>query len=57
MVFKSAYFVELTVGYQSINFQCCRLSGSIFREGFEKLSDDVIMTSFHIFEILNLHIL
>ena len=57
MVFKSAYFVELTVGYQSVNFQCCRLSGLIFREGFAKHNDDVVMTSFRIFGILNLHIL
>ena len=37
--------------------QCCRLSGSSFTEGIEKHNDDVIMTSFHISEIRNLHIL
>ena len=55
MVVKFAYFVELTIGYQPAKFQCCRLSGSSFTEGLEKHSDD--MTSFHISEIRNLHLL
>ena len=53
MVFKFAYFVELTKGYQPANFQYCRLSGSSLTEELQKHNDDVIMTSFHIlgFEI------
>ena len=46
MVFKFAYFVELTKGYQPAKFQCRRLSGSSFTEGLQKHNDDVIMTSF-----------
>ena len=30
MVFKFAYFVEFTKGYQPGKFQCCRFSGSSF---------------------------
>ena len=53
MVFKFAYFVELTKGYQSEKFQCCRLSGASFTEGLQNPNDDCIMMSFHIwgFEI------
>ena len=53
MVFKFAYFVEFTKGYQPTKFQCRRLSGSGFTEGLQKHNDDVIMTSFFIlgFEI------
>ena len=40
MVFKFAYFVEFTKGYQSAKFQCCRLFGSSFIEGLQKHSDD-----------------
>ena len=47
MVFKFAYFVELTKGYQPAKFQCCRLSESSFTEGLQKHHDDVIMTSFN----------
>ena len=36
MVFKFAYFVELRICYVPEKFQCCRLSGSSFKEGFEK---------------------
>ena len=46
MVFKFTYFVELKIGYQPAKCQCCRLSGSSLKEGLEKHSDDVIMTSF-----------
>ena len=42
MVFKFAYFVEHTKGYQAATFQCCRLSGSSFTEGLQKHNDDVI---------------
>ena len=35
MVFKFAYFVERTKGYQPAKFQCCRLSGSSFTEGLQ----------------------
>ena len=42
MVFKFAYFVELTEGYQPAKFQCCRLTGSSFTEGLQKQNDDVI---------------
>ena len=51
MVFKFAYFVEFTKGYQTGKFQCCGLSGSSFTEGLQKQNDDVIMTSFHDFGI------
>ena len=42
MIFKFACFVELTRGYQSAKFQCCRLFGSSFIEGLQKHNDDVI---------------
>ena len=42
MVFKFAYFVDLTKGYQLAKFQFCRLSGSSFTEGSAKHNDDVI---------------
>ena len=48
MVFKFAYFVELTKGYQPAKYQCCSLSRSTFTEGLQKHNDDVIMTSFFI---------
>ena len=53
MVFKFAYFVEVTKGYQIAKFQCCKFSGSSFTEGLQKHNYDVIMTSRHIlgFEI------
>ena len=57
MGLKFAYFVECTKGYQPAEFQCCRLSGSSFREGLQKHNDDVIMTSFHDFGIQKFHIL
>ena len=53
MVFKFAYLVEFTKGYQPAKFQCCRLSGSSFTEGLQKHNYDVIMTSFHNFGIRN----
>ena len=56
MVFKFAYFVELTKGYQPANFQCCGLFGSRFTDGLLNQNDDVIMTSFHILEIRNFYI-
>ena len=51
MTFKSAYFVEPYMDYQSAKFQCCRLclAGSI--DKLRKHNDDVIMTSFHVAEI------
>ena len=53
MVFKFAYLVDLTKGYQPEKFQCCKLSESSFTEELQKYNDDVIMTSLHIlgFEI------
>ena len=42
MVVKFAYFVELTIGYQPVKFECCRLSGSSFTEGLGKYNDDVV---------------
>ena len=56
MVFKFAYFVELTKGFQPAKLQCCKLSGSSFTEGLQKHSGDVIMTSCDIFRIRNFHI-
>ena len=56
IVFKFAYLLELTKGYQPAKFQYCKLSGSNFAEGLQKHNDDVIMTSFHIFVIRNFHI-
>ena len=44
MVFKFAYFVELTKGYQPAKFQCWVK----FYRGIGKHNDDVFMTSFHI---------
>ena len=57
IIFKLAYFVELTKGYQPAKFQSCRLSGSSFTEGLQKLNDDVIITSFHNSGIRNFYIL
>ena len=36
MVFKFAYMVDLTKGYQPEKFQCCKLSGSSFTEELQK---------------------
>ena len=44
MVFKFAYFVELTKGYQPAKFQYCKLSRSSFSEGLRKDNDDIFMT-------------
>ena len=46
MVFKFAYYVELTKGYQPAKFQFFRLSGSSFTEGLQKHNDDVIRRHF-----------
>ena len=53
MVFKFAYLVDLSKGYQSEKFQCRKLSGSSFTEELQKYNDGVIFTSLHIlgFEI------
>ena len=51
MVFKFAYFVDLSKGYQPEKFQCCKLSESSFTEELQKHNNDVIMTSLHILEI------
>ena len=53
MVFKFVYLVDLTKGYQSEMFYCCKLSGSSFIEELQKYNEDVIMRSLHIlgFEI------
>ena len=48
MAFRFAYLLELTKGYLSEKFQCCKLSGSSFTEELQKYNDDVIMTSLHI---------
>ena len=48
MVFKFAYFVEFTKGYQPAKFQCCRLPGSRFSERLQKHNDDVILTTLYI---------
>ena len=53
MVFKVAYFVEFTKGYQPAEFQFCRLSESSFTDGSQKHNDNVMMTSFHTFVIQN----
>ena len=45
MVFKFAYFLELSKGYQTAKFQCCRLSGSSFKEGLQKHNYDVIIVN------------
>ena len=57
MVFKFTYYVKLNIGYQPEKFQNCRLSGSSVTKGLGKHNDDVIMTSFHIVGIRNMHIL
>ena len=51
MVFKSAYFVEFTKGYQPSKSQFCRLYGSSITEGLQKHNDDVMMTPFNTFWI------
>ena len=51
MVFKFAYFVELSLGYYPAKFDCYRFSGSSFTEGLEKHNDDLVITSFHILGI------
>ena len=43
MVFKFAYFVELTKGYQPAKFQYCKLSRSSFSEGLQKDNDDIFL--------------
>ena len=48
MVFKFAYFVDLTKDYQPEKFQCCKLSGSSVTEELQEHSVDTIMTSLHI---------
>ena len=57
MVFKFAYVVEFTKGYQPAKFQFCSLSGSNFTEGSQKHNDDVMMTSFRTFGSQNFNIL
>ena len=57
MLFKFVYFVKLNIDYQPEKFQSFRLSRSSFTERLGKHNDNVIMTSFHIVEIPNLHIL
>ena len=54
MVFKFAYFMEFSKGYQPAKIQFYRLSESRFTEGSQKQNDDVMLTSFHIFGIQNL---
>ena len=44
MVFKFAYFVELTKGYQPAEFQYCKLSGSSFTKRLRNDNDDIFMT-------------
>ena len=56
MVFKFAYFVDLTKGYRPEKFQCCNMSGSSVTEELQKHNADIIMTSLHIFGILNFYI-
>ena len=48
MVFKFAYFVELSIDYQPAKFQYCRLSLASVIDRLRKHNDDVIMTSFHV---------
>ena len=55
MVFKFAYLVDLTKGYQPEKLQCCKLSGSSFTEELQKYNYDVIIMSLHIFGIRNFH--
>ena len=46
MVFKFAYSVEFTKGYQPAKFLCSKLSGSSFTEVLQKHNNDVIMSHF-----------
>ena len=57
MVFKFAYLVDLTKGYQPEKFECCKLFGSSSTEELHKYNDDVIMTSLYNFGMRNFHIL
>ena len=57
MVFKFAYLVDLTKGYQPEKFQCFELSGLSFTEELQKYNDDVIMMSLHIFRTRNFNVL
>ena len=52
MVFKFAYFVEHSIGYQPAKFQCCKLSGSSFTERLQKHSDDVT-SQYLVFKIVH----
>ena len=58
MTFKFAHFVELLMDYQPVKFQSCRLSlPAGFIGKLRKHNDDVIMTSFHVVEVLKSQIL
>ena len=49
MVFKFLYFVDLSKGYQPETFQCCKLSGSRFREELQKHND--VTSQYLVFKI------
>ena len=58
MVFKFAYFVELTKGYQPgaislQSFSSVDCLNPIYTEGLQTHNDDVIVKSFHSFGIQN----
>ena len=48
MIFKIAYFGDLSTDYQPEKYQYCRLSVVSFIDGLRKQNDDVIMTSFYV---------
>ena len=51
MIFKFAYFVDLTKGYEPEKFQCYKFSGSGVTEELQDHSVDIIMMSLHSFGI------
>ena len=57
MVFKFAYFMELTKGYYPEKFQSCRFSVSSFTERLRKHNNDLITMLFHILGTQNFHVL
>ena len=57
MVFKFAYFVELTKAISLQSFNAVDCLGKGLTEGLQKHNDGVIMTSFYTFGIRNFYIL
>ena len=55
MVFKFAYFVAFTKAISLHCFSAVDCLGQVLQRDYKNTNDDVIMTSFHDFGILNFH--